>query len=368
MASQQYNDPSGQASSPASSPPKHKDDRSLKGRIGEFPDPMVVAPELDHRQTFIMLHDRGSTAEKFAQPLLAQASNKNETIQSAFPHAKLIFLTAPLNKATVYKQALTHQWFNGWKVKELTERQELGKSGLQQSCKYVHGILQNEIDEIGEENVVLWGLSQGCATALISHLTWNGDPFAATVGMCGYLPLSNHIRDLAEGKRQLEGLEGEDEDEVEDDIFYNSDDSEDSEQIDRLTAALKNNPRLQEITALKNCPQLQAINFLTREFKMEKSLESVHKDIPVFLGHGTLDEKVPQAIGRDARDCLGLLGVDVTWRLYGGLGHCYSEEMLGDIIKFLRRNLDTEEAGVINRGLGSNEREAESKKFSYDKI
>jgi predicted esterase len=101
---------------------------------------------------------------------------------------------------------------------------------------------------------------------------------------------------------------------------------------------------------------------------MEKSLESVHKDIPVFLGHGTLDEKVPQAIGRDARDCLGLLGVDVTWRLYGGLGHCYSEEMLGDIIKFLRRNLDTEEAGVINRGLGSNEREAESKKFSYDKI
>ncbi|CAG8949567.1 hypothetical protein HYFRA_00007800 [Hymenoscyphus fraxineus] len=175
---------------------------TVKDLPGEFPPPVIVPPKEDHRHTFIILHGRGSTAEKFGPPLLESCTTLGEKLQDAFPHAKLIFLTASKNRATIYKRTYTHQWFDFWHMDSRFKRQELMVDGLHKaptlgisSCKYIHEILQRETEQIGR-NIVLWGLSQGCATSLIALLTWNGSPFAATVGMCGYLPLTNHMDDI----------------------------------------------------------------------------------------------------------------------------------------------------------------------------
>ena len=66
---------------------------------------------------------------------------------------------------------------------------------------------------------------------------------------------------------------------------------------------------------------------------------------PIFLAHGTEDEKVSIDLGRQARDCLGLLGANVQWKEYEGLGHWYSGQMLGDLVEFLtEKKCRTEES------------------------
>lgn len=60
------------------------------------------------------------------------------------------------------------------------------------------------------------------------------------------------------------------------------------------------------------------------------------KDVPIFLGHGTEDEKVPLHLASEAAGLLDELKLDVTYREYQGLGHWYSGEMLRDIVSSSR--------------------------------
>ena len=176
--------------------------------LGQFPEPMIVLPSLDHRQTIIILHGRGSYAAKFGPPLLETVVD-GKTLQTAFPHAKIIFPTASKEKATIYKNP-TYQWFDNWHLEEHIKRQHLMVDGLNKSCGYIHGLLKEEIKIVGKENVVLWGLSQGCATSLASLLAWDGEPLAAVVGMCGWLPFGNELVRIASGEG--DGSEGGEED------------------------------------------------------------------------------------------------------------------------------------------------------------
>jgi len=88
---------------------------------------------------------------------------------------------------------------DNWHLEAYTKAQHLMVDGLNGSCGYIHGLLEAEIEAVGKENVVLWGLSQGCATSLASLLVWDGEPFAAVVGMCGWLPFGNLMVMIAGG-------------------------------------------------------------------------------------------------------------------------------------------------------------------------
>ncbi|TVY13860.1 Acyl-protein thioesterase [Lachnellula arida] len=317
----------GKASPVSDNPPRAS---RAKDPPGQFPDPVIFLPKQEHRQTFIILHGRGSTAEKFAPPILATTTPSGETLQTAFPHAKLIFLTASPNRATIYKRSLTHQWFDHWHMEEPGKRQDLMRAGLRKSAGYVHGVLGREMEEVGQGNVVLWGLSQGCAASLVALLTWGGGPFAAMVGMCGYLPFANHVEDIAKGGSAEDGddLFGEDQgDDDDDDPFCNSGDEEDD------------SDGFEKGRRVKQDLPLQAVTFLRDEIDMEDKAGMVFQEIPVFMGHGTEDDKVPIELGREARTCLELLGADVKMVEYEGLEHWYSDEMLGDIFCFLREKL-----------------------------
>lgn len=172
---------------------------SRRSKPEVYADPLEVPPLREHKQTFILLHGRGSTATKFGPPLLACAIPGFGSLQAAFPHAKFVFPTASMRRAACYNRSLIHQWFDHGSLQTPSLREELQIPGLRETSRFLHGLLRKEIALVGAGNVVLGGLSQGCAAALIAMLLWDGDPFAAVFGMCGYLPFGQHMEDIVRG-------------------------------------------------------------------------------------------------------------------------------------------------------------------------
>lgn len=261
--------------------------------------------------------------------LVTKATGTHDTLQTAFPHAKIIFPTASRNRATIYKRSYTHQWFDNWHLEKHTERQDLMTKGLRKSVLYIHSLLRQEIAIVGAENVVLWGLSQGCATALTAFLTWDGEPLAAVVGMSGWLPFANVMLDMLE-----ENESGDDcSQQYDDDPFTRSGDEDD----DRLTVG---------DTSVHQDPEsacaIQAVNALREELELSKTQRNTFRNIPIFLGHGTEDDKVKIGLGRESEKCLRSLGARVQMVEYEGLGHWYSEDMFRDIFLFLKDALEIE--------------------------
>lgn len=64
------------------------------------------------------------------------------------------------------------------------------------------------------------------------------------------------------------------------------------------------------------------------------------RQIPIFLGHGTLDEKVPCCLGRAVSQLFSKLELHVTWEEYEGLGHWYSADMLRDMVWFMKKHAE----------------------------
>ena len=58
------------------------------------------------------------------------------------------------------------------------------------------------------------------------------------------------------------------------------------------------------------------------------------KGLPAFMGHGSLDPVVPQALGLMSRDKLVTLGLDVEWHSYP-MPHSVSAQEIGDIAGWL---------------------------------
>ncbi|KAH8903785.1 alpha/beta-hydrolase, partial [Coniochaeta sp. PMI_546] len=289
-----------------------------------YPDPLVVPPlTLPHKQTFILLHGRGSSGAKFGPPL------------SAFPHARFVFPTAARRRATVYRRAYTHQWFDNWKLDPpATDREELQTSGLRETTADLHGLLRAEIAAVSGEaaNVVFGGLSQGCAASLTALLLWDGEPLGAVVGMCGWLPFAAGLMQQVSmftdpastvGDGSAEGHSAA----IDDDAFdpFEREDGDDGKGEDAATAT--------------SAPT-RAIEWLKEEIQTQTVGTSLAGAVfgrtPIFLGHGTEDDRVSVILGREAADCLERLGFEVCWREYQSLGQWYSGNMLGDMVGFLR--------------------------------
>lgn len=275
-------------------------------QIPNYPDPLVVEPASGtHKQTFIVLHGRGSNGHELATDILHTSipgQHATTTLQTLFPNAKFIFPTASKRRAKAFNRSLVSQWFDLWNLKE-GGREDLQFQGLRESAEYVHRLLSSAMREVGSSNVVLWGLSQGCAVALISLMTWEGPAPAAFVGMCGWLPLRVLMNELL--------MDGES---PEADLFERSGDSP--------------APQDKGLAAAAYLGEILEISSSDRDANRFQS-ESI------FLGHGTEDEKVPFDLGRDAAIFLTDIGCEVNWQEYQGLEHWYSGKMLQDIARFL---------------------------------
>ena len=184
---------------------------------------------------------------------------------------------------------------------------------------HLHSLIRDEAAAVGgAHNVVVGGLSQGCAAGLMAVLLWEGEGLAGFWGMCGWLVFEGAVGAvLGEGEGMVDGDGGFDPFEREGDGDGDGDEDGVEEEVaveGRVVRVLR------EMLELEGKPPVGRL----RSF-----------DTPVFLGHGTEDDKVPVARGRAAAECLAAVGMDVEWKEYEGLGHWYSPAMLTDMASFL---------------------------------
>ncbi|KAK3366115.1 Alpha/Beta hydrolase protein [Lasiosphaeria ovina] len=395
---------------------------------GSFSEPLVVEPLLGslHKQTFILLHGRGSSAAKFGPTLLqtpfllplplpengqhqqpSSSSSKCDTedgagqhkdittLAAAFPHARFVFPTAPRGRATIYKRSLVRQWFDSWHVDSprhaaaAAVHEGMMVDGLQQTVGYLHGLVRREMALVGgAQNVVLGGLSQGCAASLVALLLWDGEPLAAAVGMCGWLPFMSHLLNPKDAERSRMGSEegvatdcsdddeeeqeletGEsgggsvdeydernnddnidekDEEYEEDEEDLEDEEDEDGRHEDHGTcweddfdpfAHSGDEGGLSIPPAKVSDPAVAAVRTLQEKLELGGQIPERRPwvfNTLLFFGHGDRDEKVHVSLARGAAECLNGLGLDVAWNEYRGLGHWYSDAMLADLVCFLK--------------------------------
>ena len=285
-------------------------------------DPLVMPPLAEHRQTWIVLHGRGSNAQKFGPELLATPIPGFESLQSALPNAKFVFPTASASRATIYKRSVIHQWFDNWSLFDPEEREELQNEGLRRTILYLHSLLRREIAIIGAEKVVFGGLSQGCAASLVATMLWDGEPLRAVFGMCGWLPYCRRLEERATVTKDNQPVEM-----IEDDDFFDRED-EHTEDTGRT-------------------PAKEAITFLTDELNLQGMVIASSDwtaSTSIFLSHGIDDDRVPLKLATEAAECLEALGfgrdgkkrVGGILRQYEDLGHWYSGKMLADLVDFVK--------------------------------
>lgn len=317
----------------------------------DYPEPLVFEPlQQPHLQTFILLHGRGSWADKFGPELLRtpirvpepgptgahgngddppanatkttpQTKEPTVTLQTAFPHARFVFPTAARRRATLYKRALTHQWFDSWKLDPpAAEREELQVGGLRETTMYLHQLVRAEICLVpgGARDVVLGGLSQGCAASLVALLLWEGEELGAAVGMCGRLPFAGGLMgEVRDKKREEEDCE----------VLGFDPFEADSRGGDEAGGGAVDSPAERAVAWLREQLGLPAPRVTPARLPAQS--------IPIFLGHGARDGKVSIELGRRAAECLGELGAGVCWKEYDDLGHWYSGDLLKDLVLFL---------------------------------
>ncbi|KAI9887466.1 MAG: hypothetical protein M1823_000724 [Watsoniomyces obsoletus] len=341
-----------------------------------YPPPLVIPPLAGpqaHKQTFIVLHGRGSQASDFGPGLLYTRIPipGYESLREALPHARFVFPTASIRRATIYKRSPITQWFDNWSLIRGggLEREELQFEGLKESSRYIQELIEKEAELVGgRQKVVLGGLSQGCAMALMTLLSWTGkDNFyngqddeensrevseqnergylkrenmvGALFGMCGWLPLSNHLcRDSDDSRSTLKYEEDEEaEDEDEDDLFQRGQEPQDiddgEDPFDRSPDPDRQPPpnttfNEQALTAIEkriitlrhdllDIPLPSSHQFPSSSKTTTTKPDLSFQSIPIFLGHGTEDDIVPVSLGRRAIRCLRDLGVgEVEWKEY----------------------------------------------------
>lgn len=304
--------PQGDASGPVMSKTK------LKQTV--WPEPLVVHPATTHTHSIILLHGRGSNAERFGLELLATRSSANKTLADHFPSVKFIFPTAKKRRSTVLRRVPINQWFDNFSLDDPSQRQHLQYDGIKETSEFVTRLVHQEAELVGVGRVVVGGLSQGCAAALHVLLNSGGQaPMAGFVGMSGWLPFAETLDPTAIARGDGDGDE--------DDIFgSDGGDGHSTANQDCQDVSLHELQRTAANTArdIASLPVLSAAQEVT------------FASTPIFLGHGRNDEKVSVSLGGQARRVLEALGCKVSWRDYDE-GHWYKvPEEIDDVVEFLQ--------------------------------
>ncbi|KAA8625843.1 esterase [Pyrenophora tritici-repentis] len=196
-----------QPSSPNPPPPKLP-------KMTNVSTPHIIPPTISHKHTVIFLHGRGSDAETFASEVFESQDSSSRFFTDIFPSVKWIFPRAPFRfpqkddndddmpVSTAEerideeeKETGETQWFDMATPQHPQQDPERQKPGLWQSVDLVLKILRHEIEIVGMQNVVLAGISQGCATGIFSLLA-SGMQVGGFVGLCGWLPLAEELNSV----------------------------------------------------------------------------------------------------------------------------------------------------------------------------
>jgi predicted esterase len=276
--------------------------------MSSYPEPQVVYPTSPHTHTFIILHGRGSNGDMFSSQFLRACTASGLNLPQVFPGMKFICPTARKRAAVALKRALVNQWFDIYTIKDPSKGEEIQVEGLRETTEFLRDLITKEMELIPPENIILGGLSQGCATALHALMTLNLT-LGAFVGMSGWFPFVKHLKDIVRspaGGSPTQTIEV------------------DGDGEGKQT----------------NIP-MQAVNFLRKNMNIEPLPSTagalpLSLQTPVFIGHGEIDDKVVIGLGRQIHETAVSLGMDSTFKEYKGFGHWFVEpEEIDDVADFL---------------------------------
>ncbi|KAH7074767.1 Phospholipase/carboxylesterase/thioesterase [Paraphoma chrysanthemicola] len=151
-----------------------------------FPTTRTIMPTAPHSHTIIFLHGRGSDAATFQAEILKTQDSNDAFFKDIFPGIKWVFPEAKKRWAEIDKEEM-HQWFDMESVREPWKNAQGQQNALLESTQLVLSIVKKEVEFVGSKNVILAGISQGCATATYTLLT-SGFELGGLFGLCGWLP------------------------------------------------------------------------------------------------------------------------------------------------------------------------------------
>lgn len=342
-----------------------------------FSDPIVFAPSSGvHKQTVILLHGRGGSAEIFSERLLHMRIQRGQgsespviedtaevpsttTLFEALPDTKFIFPCAQRQRATIYKRSIVRQWFDDWHLDPglssdvVDSRYDDGLqiTGLGESFEYLRGLIAEEAKLVGSaRNVVVGGFSQGAATSLITGILWDGhEPLGGIVTMSGWLPYLKQTTDISKhpsGRVQDDGTKDE-----EDGVGL----SLDLDPFERQVPLVRTQRHMSDCQP--NEVDHTAIEWLREEIDLPvvrqfRSCALNGLRTPAMLCHGSLDKQVEYQRGEQACSILPKLGLNpVSWSFHEGVDHDYSESILFNVTQFFKERFPPD-ANLLARSQG----------------
>ncbi|KAG8160680.1 hypothetical protein KVR01_008944 [Diaporthe batatas] len=290
-------------------------------------------------------------ADQVPPPLPPRATTTT-TLAQALPHARFVFPTAPRGRATVYRRSVVRQWFDDWHLGGAGSGDAVGGSydaglqtgGMGRAVAYLHDLVAREAGVVGggARNVVLGGISQGCAVSLVASLLWEGDGLGGVVGMCGWLPYVLQMRGLLGG--------GEVDDDGDDEMGLVTASSFGGEEVGFDPFDRSASPGCDAVSpgggsSDTGAPVTAALGWLRDEIEVPGgrtgSVVRGSGGTPAILCHGQDDAKVDVSKGEEAAGFLPALGIGpVRFETYAGVGHEFSADMLLDIVEFVQRVLE----------------------------
>ena len=276
------------------------------GPKGGQPSTFIIEPSSPHTHSVVLLHGLGSNGQKFGSELIQSGVCSNgKTLPDTLPGTRFIFPTSKRRRSSAFSRAKLTQWFDIASLDDPSYRNHTQTRGLEESYSEILDIINREAEEVFPENIILGGLSQGCAMGLMCLLSI-AFPIGGFIGMSGWLPFRNDIDGLLTG---------------EDDPFGS--DTAEEEVPD---------PALKILGYGRDLLSIDDPKPLSRN---DSALST-----PVFLGHGDADEKIRPSLGREAYQAMKAIGFRVDWKSYEGQGHWYKiPNEIDDIVDFIRTGI-----------------------------
>ena len=162
----------------------------------------IVEPSGDHKYTIILLHGRGQSATQFEEEFFESQDSQDRFLTDIFPNARWLFPQAglPYDASTDQDE---WQWFDMQITQKPHEGEDEQLHAIKESCNTIVAILEHEAESVGYQNIILGGISQGCATAI--HALLQADKqLAGFVGFFSWLPCPTQA--LASGDKATDAV------------------------------------------------------------------------------------------------------------------------------------------------------------------
>jgi lysophospholipase-2 len=285
----------------------------------------IVAPSgKNHTHTVIFLHGREDFGSDLAQYFFDSKASDGSSLAEIYPSVRWVFPTAKLRYSaqrdfefsnSSFAEALKgeeiiSQWFDVWDITTPEDKEGLMIPGLKESIGQILKIIKDEAQEIPLERIILGGISQGCATAILTLLS-SGIDFGGFIGWCSWLPFQEKIKCLPTG------------------CLKNK---------DNVAQHIRTVLQMPTDENTKKDANIKKLEGTLSSLSLSATQNSSLTKTPVFMAHSRDDETVPFAQGEGLEQTIKFLGYDVIWKDYEDGGHWIQPKHgVDDMVAFLEK-------------------------------